>query len=76
MGTEITLSDVTFNKAALGSCPVRCRLQLNSPRGAITAVFFKGAFAPVLSSASGPVTVRGKVGSDASGKVLYLQDVR
>jgi hypothetical protein len=72
-GSTVTLSGYRFDLRALNSCQLKCKLPMSGPRGAVTAVFFKEAFAGALAPKSKGVSVTGTIRRDASsGDITIL----
>lgn len=77
-GTTVTLSGYRFNMAALNACELKCRIQMTGPKGPVTAVFFKEAFADSLVARASGVTVTGTIRREpgSGGVTIFVQSVK
>lgn len=77
-GSTVTLSGYRFNMAALNACELKCRIQMTGPKGPVTAVFFKEAFADSLAAKTSGVTVTGTIRREpgSGGVTIFVQSVK
>ena len=77
-GATVTLTGYRFNISALNVCDLKCKIPMSGPKGPITAVFFKEAFAAALSKNSLSVSLTGTIRRDpATGSLsILLQSVK
>lgn len=77
-GALVTLTGYRFNISALSACDLKCKIPMTGPQGSVTAVFFKEAFAEILSRKSSGLSVTGTIKRDpATGGVsIFVQSVK
>ena len=77
-GATVTLSGYRFDINMLKTCEAKCKIPMTGPKGPITAVFFKEAFADVLAAKASGVTITGTVRREpGSGQItIFVQTVR
>jgi hypothetical protein len=65
-GQSLSVS-ARFASSAVQTCSAKCKLQVHTPSGPLTAVFFKAAFGEKLRSAKGSARLSGIVRKQANG---------
>lgn len=77
-GSVVTLNGYRFNISSLSACELKCKIPMSGPQGSVTAVFFKEAFADVLSRKSSGLFITGTIKRDpATGGVsIFVQSVK
>ncbi|MEI6832676.1 MAG: hypothetical protein WCL28_01685 [bacterium] len=71
-GSTVTLTGYRFNISALNACELKCKIPMTGPKGPITAVFFKEAFAGALARNTSAVSVTGTVRRDLTTGALSI----
>jgi hypothetical protein len=71
-GSTVTLTGYRFNISALNACELKCKIPMTGPKGPITAVFFKEAFAGALARNSSAVYMTGTVRRDMATGALSI----
>ena len=71
-GATVTLTGYKFNISALNACELKCKIPMTGPKGPITAVFFKEAFAGALARNTSAVSITGTVRRDLATGALSI----
>jgi hypothetical protein len=71
-GSTVTLTGYRFNINALNACELKCKIPMTGPKGPITAVFFKEAFAGALARNTSAVSMTGTLRRDLATGALSI----